>query len=232
MRTAYVSKELAAQLAEKEARRLEIKLQERHEKKKLEESLASLEETHKALLKEEFTKKTVYRQELQDQMIINEKRKRFLYDEFLREKKMIDDIVERIYAEDEREKLEKMCKMQRTKEEMDAFKRAQQLWRDKQREEIVKENERMQEFIMKKAIEMENREAKKNEMEAIKTKLTETIAQQLYEGEVCICLFWAPIYILPIRCVNVVINVYTACLEGKHCPNTSNIMGCFKTVVL
>lgn len=164
-----------------------------------------MEETRKALLQEEFTKKNLYRQELQDQMIINEKRKRFLYDEFLREKKMIDDIVERIYAEDEREKLEKMCKMQKTKREMDDFKRAQQIWRDKQKKEIEEENERVQEFIMRKAMEMESREAKKNEMEAIRSKLSENIAQQLYEEEVCIC-FGKTIYILPIRCVNVVIN--------------------------
>lgn len=137
-------------------------------------------------------------------MIINEKRKRYLYDEFLREKKMIDDIVQRIYAEDERERQEKMCKMQKTKEEMDAFKKAQQIWRNKEKEEIEKENQRIQEFITNKAIEMQSREQKKDELEAIKAKLTENIAQQLYEEEVCIFL---KVYILPIFGVNVVMKV-------------------------
>jgi hypothetical protein len=137
---------------------------------------------------EEIRKKAQYRQELQDQMIINEKRKRYVYDEFLREKKMIDDIVQRIHAEDEREREEKMCKMQRTKEEMDAFKKAQQIWRNNEKDEIDKENQRIQEFITNKAIEMQSREQKKSELEAVKAKLTENIAKQLYEEEVCIFL--------------------------------------------
>lgn len=50
----------------------------------------------------DICKKDLYKQDLQDQMIYNEKNKRFLYEEFLREKKMIDEIIERINDEDER----------------------------------------------------------------------------------------------------------------------------------
>lgn len=145
-----------------------------------------MDEFNRISAEEEMRRKFKYRQELQDQMIINEKRKRYLYDEFLREKMMIDDIVQRIHAEDERERVEKMCKMQKTKEEMDAFKKAQQIWRNKEKEEIDRENQRIQEFIKNKAIEMQSREQKKNELEAIKAKLTETIAKQIQEEEVCI----------------------------------------------
>lgn len=158
-------------------------MKQREEFQKLQSAVITLEEMKKTAAEEEIKKKAIYRQELQDQMIINEKRKRYLYDEFLREKKMIDDIVQRIFAEDERERMEKMCKMQKTKEEMDAFKKAQQIWRNKEKAEIEKENQRIHEFLTNKAIEMQSREPKKSEMEAVKAKLIENIAKQLQEQE-------------------------------------------------
>lgn len=44
---------------------------------------------------------------------------------------------------------EKMCKMQRTREEMNAFKEAQNIWREKQKKELQEENMRIQEYIKK-----------------------------------------------------------------------------------
>lgn len=44
---------------------------------------------------------------------------------------------------------EKMCKMQRTRDEMNAFKVAQSIWRDKQKKELEEENLRIQEYIKK-----------------------------------------------------------------------------------
>lgn len=148
------------------------------------DALYTKEEMDRRAMQEEINKKAVYRQELQDQIIIQEQHKRYLYEEFLREKKMIDDIVQRIHAEDEREIEERMCKRLKTRQEMDAFKKAQQLWRNKEKEEIEKENKRIQEFLMAKAIEMQSREQKKSDMDAVKAKLTQAIAQQIYEEEV------------------------------------------------
>lgn len=56
-------------------------------------------------------KKAQYKKELQEQMILGAQSKRYLYEEFLREKKMIDDIIQRIHDEDEREMQERMCKV-------------------------------------------------------------------------------------------------------------------------
>lgn len=65
----------------------------------------------RTLAEEDIIKKAQYRQELQEQIILGEESKRYLYEEFLREKKMIDDIIQRIHDEDEREIQEKMCKV-------------------------------------------------------------------------------------------------------------------------
>lgn len=108
----------------------------------------------KAQMEEDILKKAHYKQELQDQMILREKSRRHAYEEFLREKKLIDDIIQRIHDEDEREMAERMCKMQKTREEIIAFREAQELWRRKKKEEIEEENRRIQEYLLTKAAAM------------------------------------------------------------------------------
>lgn len=53
-------------------------------------------------MQKDTLQKAKYRKELQDQIILEEQNKRFQYEEFLREKKMLDDIVQRIHDENER----------------------------------------------------------------------------------------------------------------------------------
>lgn len=102
-------------------------------------------------------KKAQYKQELQDQIILREKSRRHAYEEFLREKKLIDGIVQRIHDEDEREIAEKMQKMQKTREEIKAFRTARELWRQKKKEEIEDENRRIQEYLLSKAADITSR---------------------------------------------------------------------------
>lgn len=68
----------------------------------LEKAWSSEKELREKHQQEEVCKKAMYKQDLQDQIIYNEKNKRFLYEEFLREKKMLDEIISRIHDEDER----------------------------------------------------------------------------------------------------------------------------------
>lgn len=48
---------------------------------------------------------------------------------------------------------EKWCKMQKTKEEMMAFKAAQQEWKKKKERELQEENKKIQEYLYKRALE-------------------------------------------------------------------------------
>lgn len=51
---------------------------------------------------EEFKRKVEYKKELQDQMILQHQQKQYMYEEFLKEKKLLDDIIQRIHDEDAR----------------------------------------------------------------------------------------------------------------------------------
>nr|XP_023027239.1 meiosis-specific nuclear structural protein 1-like [Leptinotarsa decemlineata] len=181
LKAAYINKELAAQIAQKEAERENEKIQENRTQEILKMAWVEESEYKKKLAQEDMIKKQQYKQELQDQMILREKSKRHLYEEFLREKKLIDDVIQRIHDEDEREASEKMCKMKRTREEMDAFKEAQEVWRKRKRIEIEEENRRIEEYLLSKAEGIKARQEEQAKQEALKAHLSDVIAKQLYE---------------------------------------------------
>lgn len=128
LKAAYGAKELKVQMAQREALKLQekvmliydiyfnialqcvrmnvilssYKVRDRAIYETMKTGWSSEAELYQQKLAEDMCKKEQYKQELQDQMICKEKNKRFLYEEFLREKKMLDEIVERISLEDER----------------------------------------------------------------------------------------------------------------------------------
>ncbi|KAJ8979960.1 hypothetical protein NQ317_006405 [Molorchus minor] len=87
LRAAYINKALTAQIAQKEAERQNEKIQEQKAYEILRHARIEEAELKKKLKQEDINKKANYLKELQDQMILKEKSKRYLYEEFLREKK-------------------------------------------------------------------------------------------------------------------------------------------------
>lgn len=73
---------------------------------------------------EERCKQVVqYQDELEDQLREQEQKRMELYEEFLKEKLMIDEICRRIYEEDQREFEVRLEKQKATREYIDDFKR-------------------------------------------------------------------------------------------------------------
>lgn len=184
LKAAYVNKELAAQIAEKEQEKMNQMLSTKRTYEKLHSAIVEEEEFNRKMAQEEIIKKAQYKQELQDQMILKEKSKRYLYEEFLREKKMIDDIIQRIYDEDEREIVEKMNRMKRTRQEMMAFKESQEIWKKRKHDEILEENRKIQEYLETKAAHLRIRQEDRQKLQAAKAKLSEQIAKQIHEQQI------------------------------------------------
>jgi len=184
LKAAYVNKELAAQIAQKEADKINDKIEAQRTYEIMQEAIIREEELKRTMAEEDILKKAQYKQELQEQIILGEKSKRYLYEEFLREKKMIDDIIQRIHDEDERMIQEKMCKMMKTRQEMMAFKAAQDRWKQKKKEEIERENQRIKEFLEKKSADVSKRLEEKKKKEEAKAIIQESLAKQIYEERV------------------------------------------------
>nr|CAI5864700.1 unnamed protein product [Callosobruchus analis] len=150
LKAAYINKELAAQIEQKEAERLNERVKAKQTHHILKNAWLEENEKKKLIKLEEMNKKAQYKQELQDQMILREKAKRHQYEEFLIQKKLIDDIIQCIHDENEREAARKICKMKEIRFEMEGFKKAQELWKQKKRAELDEENRKIQEFLASK----------------------------------------------------------------------------------
>lgn len=99
IRSAYVSKALQAQLAEKEKARLEEQLREQNENEQTNQKRLAdqeCERKQKELAKVEQMK---LRGELQEQIVEKCRKRKLLYEEFLKEKLIIDEIMRKIQME-------------------------------------------------------------------------------------------------------------------------------------
>ncbi|CAH2273864.1 meiosis-specific nuclear structural 1 [Pelobates cultripes] len=141
-------KERAAHVAEKEHLKHEItnKYSEIAQKMKEENKRASAKE----LLKEtrSYPGKLLYQYELQRQLEEKELKKQDVYEEFLREKLLVDEIVRKIYEEDLMERQQKLQKMNATKRYIEEFKEQQITWRKMESEKMEEENHKILAFAM------------------------------------------------------------------------------------
>ncbi|NWH43005.1 MNS1 protein, partial [Fregata magnificens] len=179
LKSAYMNKERAAQITEKEAiqcekmkREAEIarKMKEEYERVIKEESSAELKRNKE---------KIMYQQELEKQLEEQERKKQDAYEEFLREKLMIDEIVRKIYEEDQTEKQLKLDKMRATQTYIEEFKKEQAIWRRQKQEEMEEENRKIMEFANIQRQREEDWMAKVRDTEEKKQRLQSMIAQNL-----------------------------------------------------
>uniref|UniRef100_A0A8C9PH16 Meiosis-specific nuclear structural protein 1 n=1 Tax=Spermophilus dauricus TaxID=99837 RepID=A0A8C9PH16_SPEDA len=178
LKAAYMNKERAAQIAEKDAIKYE-------QMKRDAEIAKTMMEEHERMMKEEHAAedrknkvKALYCLDLEKQLEEQERRKQEAYENLLKEKLMIDEIVRKIYEEDQQHHLLKrlsflQCMFLASKE--------QTIWRNKKREEMEEENRKIIEFANMQQQREEHRMAKVQENEEKRLQLQNALTQKLAE---------------------------------------------------
>jgi hypothetical protein len=109
-----------------------------------------------------------YKQDLHRQIEDKEYDKQRAYEEFLKEKLLIDEIVRKIYEEDQKEMERKMLARKATREYIEQFKREREIWKKREREAMEEENRKIAEFSnIQKERDDSQKAAKKAKEEAI-----------------------------------------------------------------
>ncbi|XP_010115627.1 PREDICTED: meiosis-specific nuclear structural protein 1, partial [Chlamydotis macqueenii] len=179
LQAAYINKERAAQIAEKEA--------VQDENMKCEAELAQkMKEEYERLMKEESSaelrrnkEKIMYQQALENQLEEQERKKQAAYEEFLREKLIIDEIVRRIFEEDQMEKQLKLDKMREIQTYIEEFKKEKAIWTRRKQEEMEDENRKIMEFANLQRQREDDRMAEVRDTEEKKQRLQSMVAQNL-----------------------------------------------------
>ncbi|XP_054243968.1 meiosis-specific nuclear structural protein 1 [Indicator indicator] len=179
LKAAYLNKERAAQIAEKEAMQCEIMKQENEIAQKMKEEDERIIKEQSSAQQRRNEEKTMYHQELEKQLEEQERKKQDAYEELLKEKLVIDEIVQKIYEEDQMEKQLKLDKMRAIQTYIEEFKKEQLLWRRRKQEEMEEENRKIMEFANLQQQREEDRIAKVRDAEEKKQRLQSMIAQNL-----------------------------------------------------
>lgn len=138
----YMTKELKAQIASREAAHMTETENKRLTSQSMAEDRTRLAEQEREATIRKHEKSKQYQAELDDQLAEAERAKGAAYEQFLREKQIIDDIVAKIHADDAAEGESALRAKMASRKEIDEFKASQDAYR-KQEEARRKEEERI-----------------------------------------------------------------------------------------
>ncbi|XP_035483548.2 meiosis-specific nuclear structural protein 1-like isoform X1 [Scophthalmus maximus] len=181
LKSAYLNKGRAAQLAEQEAMRFETMREEADYALKLERERERAAVEQQRLEQKHHEEQVQYQRQLEQQFVVRERRRQEAYEEFLKEKLLVDEIIRKIYEEDQMERQLKLEKVRATKQHIEEFKRQQAEWRRMEQEKVEAENRRIVEFASHQQHMEDGRMAKIQEMEEAKEKLYKKLSKRIEE---------------------------------------------------
>lgn len=124
----------------------------------------------------------MYQKQLEFQLSEQEEKKRAAYEDFLKEKLMIDEIVRKIYDEDLREAEDRINKQKQTREYIEEFKHSREMWKESERLDMAEENRRILEFAKQQEVRekgrMEIRKAEELAKDDVRNHLAARLANQ------------------------------------------------------
>ena len=144
---AYINKERAAQIAEKN---LQSRQEEQMRQQEIQDMLHEkqyLEDLERKEYLDDQISKIRYQQQLDEQLKIREQEKINIYKQFLKEKEQIDEVVRKIKRENEEKIVIQMEQKLATKQQIEEFKKSQIVWREIEERKILEENEQIKKFI-------------------------------------------------------------------------------------
>ena len=109
-----------------------------------------LEDVERKEILNEQISKLKYHQQLDEQLNIKEQEKIKVFQQFLKEKEQIDDIVRKIKRENEESQVQKMQQKLATKQQIEEFRNSQTVWREIEERKIAEENIQIKKFIEQK----------------------------------------------------------------------------------
>lgn len=181
LRTAYVSKALAAQKKKHEAMQLAEKIILKQEHEELEKArMAHLEEL-KQKQETELKRKKKLHEDLTNQIISAHQQHQRLYEEFLREKYYLDEIAKRVTEELIEQTQKKVELREKTKKEMEAFKIEKQELERLQQIDTEEENQRIIKYCQERDRKIQLEEKRRQELEKNRKNLNEKMVAELSE---------------------------------------------------
>ncbi|KAK3737795.1 hypothetical protein QZH41_015857 [Actinostola sp. cb2023] len=183
LKAGYMNRERAAQLAEREVMELADKKKEDEINRKMEVEYKRALVVEREKEKQRWGESVRYQNELEKQLTEKEKRKQVAYEEFLKEKLMIDEIVRKIYEEDQREISDRLEKQRATQRYIEEFKTKRNEWKHREQALMEEENRRIIEFAHLQQEREEQRMEKQKQQEEEMATVQKALADKIWKNQ-------------------------------------------------
>ncbi|XP_024936212.1 trichohyalin-like [Cephus cinctus] len=177
LRAARVAKVLQKQLEEKECMRERAKCIEREEAKVIRDWYQS-EEFQRKQEQEYLAKRLKYREDLQNQLVNNYWMRQQRDEERQRERKLVDEVNEVLEEENQKVREEKRATAVHLMGERDAFFKAKEMWKEKEKTRLQDEYVRIGRVAAEKEEEEKKRARVKTNTDTAKQESIERMARQ------------------------------------------------------
>ena len=179
LRLAYINKARAAQLAENRLKKQEEKLRSEEEDRLEREVHAKLVEEELQQEKDEALKKMRYERQLDYQLEEKQEMNIRKYEEFLKEKKAIDEIIDKIKREEHQKKVQLLVNKNVEKELIRKFIESQKIWSERERERIEKQDEEIRKYLAEKEQWKEEQDRILRERRCLKNESILKLAEEI-----------------------------------------------------
>ncbi|XP_078540731.1 meiosis-specific nuclear structural protein 1 [Lissotriton helveticus] len=183
LKSAYLNRERAAQVAEKEVLKYEQMKSDSEYFRRMKEAQEKAIEEENSMGSKRNVEKMNYQRELEMQLEEKERKRQEAYQVFLKEKLLIDEIVRKIYEEDQTERQLKLEKMSATQRYIEEFKLQQAEWRRMERHKMEAENQKILEFANMQQRREQDRMAEVREREQRKLALQNMLAEHIQKEQ-------------------------------------------------
>lgn len=122
-----------------------------------------------------------HQSELLQQLDDQKEQQRLAFEEFLKEKMMIDEIVQKISEEDRRAHEHELSRKLQTKREMEEFKQQQEQWRRAEQDQMALENQQMMEHAQAQTARFEELQAARQQRAAQRAAVQENLLRQVQD---------------------------------------------------
>ncbi|KAI9144538.1 tumor suppressor, Mitostatin-domain-containing protein [Paraphysoderma sedebokerense] len=183
LQSAAMNQERSRQIKEKQLSQQREKNMEQIFLNQLAEKIQREKEEEELKEKEALLKGRNYKEDLQNQLTELEQRKKMDYEQFLKEKAMIDEIARKIAEDDELEHLTRLQKAQESRQFIESYLNQRQEWKRLEQQKMEEENQKIELYAKMQREREADLAAKKKANEDQRGAIYEKLASEMEAKE-------------------------------------------------
>lgn len=179
LRQAYINQELALQKKQRQTIEFQKKQEKLVEAELIERQRQEVIQEEEEAERKDLINKIKYKKKLDEQIDEKQQAINTAYEQFLKEKNMIDEIIAEVKAEERKKVIESMVKRQVAQEEIQHFIESQKVFVEFENERVKRENEKILSYLAQRDAWVSEQERITKERKVLKSEEVHKLGEKL-----------------------------------------------------